>query len=139
MELFDRYIQTVYPSKEEALKAFQSRKLTFYLGIDGTGPDIHIGHTTNLLWLKKIQAQGPGVIVLLGDFTARVGDPTDKNAVRKALTEEEVDQNVSGYKKQVDRILKPGSYELKRNSEWLKNMTFTDLIKLTSHFTVQQM
>ncbi len=139
-DLFGRFVENVYPSLEKAREIFLSgKKLSFYLGVDPTGPDIHIGHATNLLWLKKFKELGHNVIFLIGDFTARIGDPTDKDATRKALTKEEVQKNMRTYLEQVHRILPEGSFSVRRNSEWLEGMTFGDMIQLASNFTVQQM
>ena len=89
--LDSRYIEAVFPSKEKAAEIMGSGKqLVFYLGIDPTGPDIHLGHTIPLLLLKQIAKLGHQIILLIGDFTARIGDPTDKEAARVALTEEEI-------------------------------------------------
>jgi tyrosyl-tRNA synthetase len=109
------------------------------LGIDPTGPDIHFGHTTNLLVLKKIIELGHNVILLIGDFTAQTGDPTDKNATRKILSSEEVKQNCDTYLEQVEKILKPGSFTVKYNSYWLNQLTLNDLRPIIRQFTVQQM
>ena len=137
--ILDRYVQTVYPSREHAEKRFQSgEKLTFYLGIDPTGPHIHLGHSTNLLWLKKLQSLGHEVILLIGDFTARVGDPSDKTAARTALTSEEVEENMKTYLEQVEQILAPGTFSVRYNSEWLSPLTFEEVIRLASSVTVQQ-
>lgn len=139
-DVFGRYVEEVFPSKEKALEIFRSgRRLTFYLGIDPTGPDIHLGHTIPLLLLKKIGELGHKVILLIGDFTARIGDPTGKEAVRTALTEKEVKDNMKTYVEQARKILGDVSFEVKYNSKWLKKMTLEDIVRLTSMVTVQQM
>src|SRR6266498_2564752 len=137
--LLSRYVEKIYPSLEALKETLVSgRKLVFYLGIDPTGPDIHIGHSTNLLWLKKFQELENKVILLIGDFTARVGDP-DKESVRKALSTQEVEQNMKTYLAQAKKILPEKSFEVRYNSQWLAKLTLEEIIKLASHFTVQQM
>ena len=139
-EVLGRYVEAVFPSPEKALEIFKSgRKLTFYLGIDPTGPDIHLGHLTNLLVLKKIIELGHKVILLIGDFTARIGDPTGKDAVRQPLSKEQIKQNMKTYLDQVYKILRKGSVEVKYNSKWLEKMNLEKIIALESHVTVQQM
>jgi len=139
-ELFGRYIQVVFPSEEKAKEILASgKKLRFYLGIDPTGPDIHLGHSTNFFVLKKLIELGHEVILLIGDFTALIGDPSGKNTARRALSSEEINKNMESYLKQALHILPKGKFELKYNSEWLGKLTFKDVIKLSSHFTHQQM
>ncbi|MEK7600643.1 MAG: tyrosine--tRNA ligase [Patescibacteria group bacterium] len=139
--LFERYVHTVIPSKEEAVRRIASSRepLTVYLGIDPTGPDIHLGHSTNLLWLREWIAAGQKAVLLIGDFTAQIGDPTGKDAARASLTRAQVEENMASYLDQVHKILAPGSFQIAYNSDWLGPMTFTDVVKLASHITVQQM
>ncbi|MEK7515286.1 MAG: tyrosine--tRNA ligase [Patescibacteria group bacterium] len=139
--LFDRYVHTVIPSKEEAVRRIKSSQepLTVYLGIDPTGPDIHLGHSTNLLWLREWIAAGQRAVLLIGDFTAQIGDPTGKDAARASLTRAQVEENMASYLDQVHKILAPGSFHIAYNSDWLSPMTFTDVVQLASHVTVQQM
>ena len=138
--LESRYVEAVFPSKEKAAEILASgRRLVFYLGIDPTGPDIHLGHTVPLLLLKQIAELGHRIILLIGDFTARIGDPTDKDAARVALTEEEIERNMKTYVEQVKKVLGDIDFEVKYNSKWLSKMSFEDVIKLASRVTVQQM
>ena len=139
-EVFGRNIEAVFPSVDKAKEIFKSgRRLTFYLGIDPTGPDIHLGHTTNLFVLKKLISLGHKVILLIGDFTAQTGDPTGKDTARKSLSVKEVEDNMKTYIKQVIKILSKGSFELKYNSKWLGKLTFNEIRKLARQVTVQQM
>lgn len=139
-DLFSRYLDSVLPSKEKAVEMLKSgRKLSFYLGIDPTGPDIHLGHTTNLLFLKKLKHLGHRIILLIGDFTAKVGDPTGKESARKKLSEKEVEENMKTYLEQVYKILPEGSFDVDYNSRWWKKMSWDDGMELASNFTVQQM
>lgn len=139
-ELFSRYIQVVFPSEQRAKEILTSgKKLRFYLGIDPTGSDIHLGHSTNFFVLKKLIELGHEVILLIGDFTALIGDPSGKDTARRALSSEEINKNMESYLKQALHILPKGKFEIKYNSEWLGKLTFKDVIKLSSHFTHQQM
>lgn len=138
--LDSRYIENIFPSKERAKEIFMSgKRLTFYFGIDPTGPDIHLGNSTNLLLIKKLINLGHKVILLIGDFTASIGDPTGKESARKPLTEKEVRDNMKSYLNQVYKVLPKGSFEVKYNSSWLSRMAFQEVVELASHVTVQQM
>lgn len=138
--LESRYIEAVFPSKERAAEMMGSGKqLVFYLGIDPTGPDIHLGHTTNLFVLKRLWEAGHKIILLIGDFTATIGDPTDKEAARRPLSEKEIKENMRTYLDQVRKILPRGSFETRYNSKWYKKMPTKEWLGITSLFTQQQM
>lgn len=138
--LDSRYIEAVFPSKEKAAEMMISgEQLVFYLGIDPTGPDIHLGHTTNLFVLKKLFQLGHKIILLIGDFTATVGDPTDKEATRRPLTDKEIKENMKTYLDQIHKILPRGSFGTKYNSKWYKQMSVEEWLRITSLFTQQQM
>jgi tyrosyl-tRNA synthetase len=137
-----RGVENIYPNKEFVKKQLLSgKKLKMYLGIDPTGPTLHMGHAVPLKKLKEFQELGHEVILLIGDFTAMIGDPTDKAAVRKALTRKQVLNNCKLYKKQASTFLKfgMGGAQLKYNSSWLAKMKFADVVNLASKMTVQQM
>lgn len=139
-KVLNRYTEAVFPSREKTVELLlSSHPLTFYLGIDPTGPDIHLGNATNLLVLKKLHSLGHKIILLIGDFTAQTGDPTDKEATRRSLTEKEVKENMSTYLSQVYKVLAQGSFEVKYNSAWLGEMDLSQLRLITRQFTVQQM
>jgi len=130
----------IFPSRDYVVeKLKEGKELRFYLGIDPTEKDLHLGHTIPLLLLKQLLEIGHKIILLIGDFTARIGDPTDKEVTRKALTKKDVEENMKTYLGQVSKILPKGSFKLEYNSKWLSKMTFEEVIKLTSHVTVQQM
>jgi tyrosyl-tRNA synthetase len=144
IEMFlTRAVENVYPKKEKLAEALASGKpLTIYYGIDPTGPSIHLGHLIPIRKFAELQKMGHKIILLIGDFTAMIGDPTDKLATRKQLTREEVLANCKGYKKQLEKIIDftgPNAAELKFNSSWLGKMSFNDVVELASNFTVQQM
>jgi len=141
-EVLTRYVDKIYPSKEALEKVLRSeKKLTFYHGVDPTGPDLHLGHSTNLLLMRRLQDAGHKIIFLVGSFTARIGDPSDKDKTRKALTQKEIEKNLKTYKEQASKIInfkKPNSALFKFNSKWLDKLTSQEMFKLASNFTVQQ-
>jgi len=142
-EVLERSVEKIYPSKDALEKAMLGgRHLKIYLGVDPTGPHLHLGHLTNILILKKLQQLGHEIIFLIGDFTAQIGDPTDKLAARKPLSQKEIKENYKTFKKQVSRIIKfsgTNAVKVKFNSKWLSKMKFADVVRLAQNFTVQQM
>ena len=142
-ELLIRRVNTILPSQEELTKTLKSgKKLRLYQGFDPSSPDLHIGHLVGLLQLKAFQDLGHEVIFLIGDFTAMIGDPTDKTAARTKLTRDQVLANAQTYKDQAGKILDfsgKNPVKMKFNSEWLDPLKFADIIELASNFTVQQM
>lgn len=139
----ERAVENVYPDLGVVEKALCSgKKLRIYTGIDPTGPTLHLGH---LIWLRKLaelQKMGHEIILLIGDFTAMIGDPTDKGATRVRLTRKQVLANCKQYKKQASKFISfagKNPAKLMFNSKWLAKMSFTDVVELSSHFTVQQM
>ena len=113
--------------------------LIVILGLDPTAPDIHLGHTVVLRKLKLFQDFGHKVIILIGDFTARIGDPTGKSVTRPPLTEEQVITNAKTYQEQIFKVLDPEKTEVRFNSEWLSKLDFADVLKLASKYTVARM
>jgi tyrosyl-tRNA synthetase len=142
-EFLTRGVEAVFPSKEAFAKALGSGKqLSIYLGIDPTGPTLHTGHAIPLMKLSALQKMGHKIILLMGDFTAMIGDPTDKGAARKRLTRKEVLANLKQYKKQASTFLKfsgSNAAEFKYNSTWLSKLDFNDVVELAATTTVQQM
>ncbi|MCD4760937.1 tyrosine--tRNA ligase [bacterium] len=142
-ELLTRGVEKVYPKQEFLEKALKSgKKLSLYLGIDPTGPSLHLGHAIILEKLRQFQELGHQVILLIGDFTGTVGDPTDKKATRQPLSKAQVLKNAKDYQKQAETFLKftgPNKVELKHNSEWLGEINFTKVMEISSKFTVQQL
>lgn len=129
--------------KSELEKALKSgKKLRIYYGVDPSGPVIHLGHAVHLRKLAKLQQLGNKIVFLIGDFTGMIGDPTDKDAMRKPLTRKEVLANAKTYKKQVSKFLKffgKNAAEIKFNSSWNDKLKFSDVIELSGKFTVQQL
>ncbi len=137
-----RGVEDVFPNKEFLRERLaEGKQLTIYLGIDPTGPTLHMGHMIPLIKLRQLQELGHKIILLIGDFTARIGDP-DKSQVRKQLTHEEVLENAKLYKEQASVLLGfegDNPAELRYNGEWLDRMNFADVLKLASQMTVQRM
>ncbi|HZO92285.1 MAG TPA: tyrosine--tRNA ligase [Candidatus Baltobacteraceae bacterium] len=115
------------------------RPLRVYLGLDPTSPDLHLGHAVVLRLLQRFVDDGHDVILLIGDFTARIGDPSGRNALRPPLSDEQIDANMKTYAAQAGKVLDMSRVTLRYNSEWLSKLTFTDLYKLLSQSTVAQM
>lgn len=142
-EVLGRAVDRIYPSREELEKVLLSgKKLRIYLGVDPTGQHLHLGQLTNLLVLKKLQNLGHETIFLIGDFTARIGDPTDKLATRKPLSEKEIAANMKTFKEQVGRIIRfsgKNAVKIVFNSKWLAKMNLADWLRISSNFTIQQM
>ncbi len=143
-DLLSRSVVEVVPSKESLKKDLLSgKKLKIYIGTDATGTSLHLGHATNYMILERFRQLGHEVILLVGDFTARIGDPTDKSATRVQLTREQVVENTKTWIKQIEPVLSFNAPEnpvkIVFNHDWLSKMTFEDVIDLASNFTVQQM
>ena len=120
-------------------KLKRGKALRIKVGLDPTSPDIHLGHTVVLQKLKVFQELGHHVIFLVGDFTARIGDPTGRNETRPQLSEGDIKKNAQTYTEQAFKILDPQKTEVRFNSEWLGKMSAVDMIKLASHYTVARM
>jgi len=143
-EILTRSVAEILPSKEALKSALESgKRLKAYLGADVTGPELHIGHATNLILLEKLRQLGHEVIILFGDFTALIGDPSDKESERKMLSKDDVEKNIKTWKEQVSKVIdiesKENPAKILKNSEWLSGLDFSKIIELTSHFTVGQM
>ncbi len=137
-EILTRGVEDVIVKEELKKKLLSGKKIRLYLGVDPTGSVLHLGHAVVLWKLRDFQDLGHEVILLIGDFTARIGDPTGKDAARKPLTEKEVKDNFKNYKKQASKILDFSKVKIKYNSAWLSKLKFADILKLSSNFTVQQ-
>jgi len=133
----------VIPEEELVAKIEKSKKsglpLRVKYGADPSAPDIHLGHTVPIRKLRQFQDMGHVVVFIIGDFTARIGDPTGKSETRKRLSPEEVDVNAQTYLNQIFKILDPDKTEVVRNSSWFDTMTFTKVIELGAKYTVARM
>ncbi|MBI5417936.1 tyrosine--tRNA ligase [Candidatus Poribacteria bacterium] len=140
LEIFKENTIEVLPEDELKKKLEKSRvaktPLRIKFGADPTSTDIHLGHTVVLKKLRKLQDIGHIVVFIIGDFTATIGDPTGRSETRKRLSKEEVFNNAKDYKKQIARILNMDRVELQYNGDWLGEMCLTEMIDLTSRYTV---
>nr|WP_277995668.1 MULTISPECIES: tyrosine--tRNA ligase [Moorella] len=143
LKVLRRGVAEIIP--EEDLKAKLKKSLStgkplrVKLGLDPTAPDIHLGHTVVLQKLRQFQELGHQVIIIIGDFTGRIGDPTGKSETRRQLSEAEVLANAETYKEQIFKILDPARTEVTFNSRWLARLTFADVIQLAAKITVARM
>ncbi len=136
-DLLTTGVATVLPTKELVEKLLSSdKKLNIYLGIDPTATRIHLGHAVALRKLQKFVELGHNVTFLIGDFTALIGDTSDKDTERPVLTTEEIKTNFETYKEQAAKILDFSNVTVVHNSEWLSKLTFTDIVKLCQNFSV---
>jgi tyrosyl-tRNA synthetase len=140
-----RGCEAIFSERELAARleaaARARRPLRVKLGMDPTAPDIHLGHTVALRKLRQFQDFGHVAVLIIGDFTARIGDPSGRSKTRPVLTPEEVDRNARTYLDQAGHVLdtSPGKLEVRRNSEWLATMNFADVLRLAGQMTLQQM
>ncbi|EKE16255.1 MAG: hypothetical protein ACD_11C00024G0023 [uncultured bacterium] len=137
-------IVDILPSRAEFRdKLLSGEKLRFYIGFDATAPTLHLSHAKNFMLLEKFRKLGNEVIVLFGDFTARIGDPTGESSARKQLSREEVLDNVKKWKELILPLMDFNSKEnppqIKYNNDWLSKLNFEDIINLASNLTVQQL
>ena len=137
--ILSRGVEGVIVKEELEKKLLSGKRIRLYFGVDPTGSVLHLGHAVVLRKLKDFMDLGHEVIVLIGDFTARIGDPTGKDTARKPLTEKEVKDNFKDYKRQASKILDFSKVRIKYNSKWLSKLKFSDILKLATNFTVQQM
>ena len=132
-----RGVTNIIPEEKGLAKLLSSdKKLNVYLGIDPTATKIHIGHAVALRKLQEFVELGHNVTFLIGDFTALIGDTSDKNSERPILTSKEIEENFKSYKKQAKKILDFSKVTLRHNSEWLKKLTFTNIVELAQNFSV---
>ncbi len=117
----------------------EERPLIVKLGLDPSAPDIHLGHTVVLRKIKQMQDLGHHAVIIIGDFTGRIGDPTGKSKTRKPLSEEQVKQNAKTYTDQIFQILNPHKTTVRFNSEWLSRLNFEEVIKLAASTTVARL
>ncbi len=135
-ELLTRGVANIIPGKEELAKLLKSgKKLNVYLGIDPTSTKIHLGHTVPLRTLNRLASLGHNVTFLIGDFTALIGDTSDKESERPVLTSEEIEKNFKDYQRQAEKVLDFSKVQIRYNSQWLKELNFEEIIKLCHRFS----
>ena len=142
-ELISRGTDEIIPEKELKVKLEKSRKsghpLIVKLGCDPSRPDLHVGHGVVLRKLRHFQDLGHQAVLVIGDFTAMIGDPSGRNKTRPQLTLAEAKENAKSYIEQAEHILNIDSIKIVYNSTWLNAMLFSDVIRLSSHYTVARM
>lgn len=143
LRIIKRGIEEIISEEELTKKLKESKKekrpLRIKQGFDPNAPDIHLGHTVGLRKMRQFQDLGHDVYFLIGDFTGMIGDPSGRTITRKQLTEEEVKKNAETYKKQVFKILNPEKTKVEFNSHWLGKLSFAEVLKICSKYTVARM
>jgi tyrosyl-tRNA synthetase len=138
-ELLSRSVEDIIVKESLREKLLSGKKLRVKLGIDPTGPSIHLGRAVPLWKLRAFQDLGHQVVLIVGDFTATIGDPSDKIEKRPMLDKKTIEQNMKEYKKIIGKIINVRDAEFKYNSSWLKKLTFVEISNLAESFSVQQM
>lgn len=138
-ELLTRGVEDVIVKDELKRELMSGRQLRIKLGVDPTGPKIHLGRAIPLRKLREFQKLGHQVVFIVGDFTAQVGDASDKSEKRPMLTRAKIDENLKDYKSQISKILDLSKTEFVYNSDWLSKLSFDEVTKLAECFSVQQM
>ena len=139
IEEFTRGAVNVLGSESLESKLNEGRPLNIKFGVDPTAPDIHLGHTVPLQRLKGFQNYGHNVQLIIGDYTAMIGDPSGKSETRPMLTPEEIQHNLATYTTQVFKLLDPEKTELLYNSHWLGKFSGADMLKIGAKHSVQQL
>lgn len=139
LEILTRGTVTVHSQKELAEKLGRGKPLRIKLGVDPTSPDIHLGHAVGLRKLKQFQDLGHHIVLIIGDFTAMIGDPSGRSSTRPALSYEEITVNAKTYTDQAFLVLDKERTEVVFNGSWFKSMSFTEVIKLNARVTLNQM
>ncbi len=139
MAYLKKGLAELIPEEELRQRLASGKKLRVKAGFDPTAPDLHLGHTVLLRKMKHFQDLGHQVIFLIGDMTGLIGDPTGRNATRPPLTREQLNANAETYKQQVFKILDPDLTEVRYNSDWLAPMSFEDVVRLCSKYTVARL
>lgn len=138
-EILNRGTEDIIDKKHLKQELLSGRRLNIKFGVDPTGPKIHIGRATALLKLRDFQELGHKIILIIGNFTAQIGDASDKDSVRKPLTEEEIKNNLKTYLEQIGKILDLNKVDVYYNEQWLSVLKLHTLISLSMNFTAQQM
>ena len=143
MRIIKKGVSEIIPEDELREKIERSikedRPLKLKLGMDPTAPDIHLGHTVVLRKLRQFQDLGHEVTLVIGDFTAMIGDPTGRSDTRNSMTRDQIMANAKTYKEQAFRVLDPAKTTIRYNSEWLSKLNFKQVLNLASKYTVARM
>lgn len=139
-KLLSRGVAEILPSRETLQARIETGKpLRLYLGIDPTGSLLHLGHSVVLRKIQQFAAAGHQVILLIGNGTVKIGDPTGRDSTRPMLTDEAINANFIDWQKQASKVLDFSKIEIRHNGDWLDQLTYTDLVKLLAQTTVQQL
>lgn len=138
-QLLVRGVEQVIPGAESLAKLLQKRKITVYLGIDPTGAVLTLGHGVVLKKLQQFAQAGHEVILLIGNGTVRIGDPTGRDSTRPVLTDEMIEENFKNWKAQAAKILDFEKITIKHNGDWLDKLTYVDMVQLLAKTTIQQL
>lgn len=141
LSILQHGVETIVTPEELLKKLEQNRPLRVKLGCDPTSPDLHIGHGVVLRKLRQFQDLGHKAVLIIGDYTALIGDPTGQNKTRPVLSADQIERNAKTYFDQAGKILDttPEKLEIRRNSEWLGKLTFAEVLRLTAQMTAAQM
>ena len=129
----------VLPEGELERKLALGRPLRVKLGIDPTAPDVHVGHAIPLQRMAAFQRAGHVGVLIVGDYTGRIGDPSGRSAERPVLSDEEIDANAKRYFDQAKQIIDPKKTEVRFNGEWLAKLDFAEVVRLTRTITVARL
>lgn len=138
-KVLERGVEQILPKKETLAKLMSERAITLYLGIDPTGSQLHLGHSVPLRKLQDFAELGHRVILLVGNGTVKIGDPTGRDQSRPMLSDEEINANFANWQRQASKILDFSLIDIRHNADWLDRMTYSDLLKLMAKATVQQL
>jgi len=138
-EVISRGVAEILPSQASFQARLEKGKIKLYLGIDPTGANLHLGHSVVLRKLQQFAKLGHEVILLIGNGTVKIGDPTGRDESRPVLTDEQIEENFSTWKAQASKILDFDLIEIKRNGDWLDKLSFPEMVKIMAKTTVQQL
>ncbi len=138
-ELLTRGVEDIFVLEDLKKELLSGRQLRVKLGIDPTGPKIHLGRAIPLRKLREFQKLGHQAVLVVGDFTAQIGDASDKTEKRPMLTRAQIDENIKDYKNQIGKIIDISKTEFVYNNDWLSKLTFGDIVTMADCFSVQQM
>lgn len=137
--LLERGVVQILPDKASLQKRLAQGKIRLYLGIDPTGAQLHLGHAVALRKLQQFALAGHEVILLIGNGTVKIGDPTGRDSSRPMLTDEEIETNFVNWQKQASKIIDFSLIKVRKNGDWLDKLAFSDIVKLLAKTTVQQL
>lgn len=138
-QVLTRGVAEILPNRDKLAKLMAEKPIRLYLGIDPTGAFLHLGHSVVLRKLQQFAELGHEVILLIGNGTVKIGDPTGKDASRPMLADEQIENNFKSWKRQASKILDFTKIKIKRNGDWLDKLTMPEIIKLAAKTTVQQL